>query len=56
MHTAQSQRWIYHHPDDAHLLDGVELPDRPSFATEIDRVTHTEDEVRVRKRIVRRKN
>lgn len=53
--AGQAERWIYHHPDDAHLLNGIELPGRPEFVTETARVSAAFDEVRVQKRVVRRK-
>ena len=53
--AGQAERWIYHHPDDSHLLDGIRLAPRPDFVTETVQVSASADEVRVRKRVVRRK-
>lgn len=53
--AGQAERWIFHHPDDAHLLEGMELAPRPDFVTETVQVSVGADEVRVRKRVVRRK-
>lgn len=53
--AGQAERWIYHHPDDSQLLDDIQLADRPEFVTETVQMSTNTDEVRVRKRVVRRK-
>lgn len=51
--ASQSERWIFHHPDDR-PLDGLELRPRSELVEETVRVVEGPEEIRVTKRLARR--
>jgi hypothetical protein len=52
--ASQAERWIFHHPDDAHLLLDLDLGPRMQMVDEVVSVRQVDGTIRERHRIVKR--